>query len=332
MSKFWNEVLEQPDALLRTLDANRESRILLDETAKPILFTGMGGSLAAAQLASLYLNAKGIVSSAMDTSELLYYQSKILDNYQIILISQSGESIEAVKFLDTYSNIIGVTNTLGSSVALRSKQVFFTYAGKEESVAASKSFTSTLLLLLLLASRFANDDLEAELLDTIAILTKTIYAKEDFLPLIQLLHADEPLVLMGRGPSVTTADYGGLLLKETARMFTESLSVAQFRHGPFELVAEKFQCIFFNPPGPSYEANEAFAREIAEQGGQVVYISNRAITHPTVSSITLVDAFNEFTSPIIYVFFVQLIALEMSQRKGLVAGEAKLVGKVTGKE
>ncbi|MCY9668376.1 hypothetical protein M5X11_26215 [Paenibacillus alginolyticus] len=137
---------------------------------------------------------------------------------------------------------------------------------------------------------------------------------------------------MGRGPSVTTADYDGLLLKETARMFTESLSVAQFRHGRFELVAEKFQCIFFNPPGPSYEANEAFAREIADQGGQVVYISNRAITHPTVSSITLVDAFNEFISPIIYVFFVQLIALEMSHRKGLVAGEAKLVGKVTGKE
>ncbi|SFD76192.1 glucosamine--fructose-6-phosphate aminotransferase (isomerizing) [Bacillus sp. OV194] len=330
MNVFMKEVAEQPQALKDTLEANRGNYLSLDLN-RPLLFTGMGSSLAAGQLAALYLNAKGYPAAAVDTSELLHYQIPMLKHYQPIIVSQSGESYEACRLAAQLSEYTAITNTPQSTLAQGASQVFYTAAGKEESITATKTFTSTAGLLLQLCSQWVNAPLEQALFQAVSKLETAIKEEEISSRIGNFLSEDRPLFLLGRGPSVITSDLGALLLKEAARMQTESLSLGQFRHGPFELLADSFQCILFNPKGTTESLNHNFAIEIAELGGKVVYVSDQALTHPNVLSIQL-NSIDDFVSPLIYAYVVQMATAALSQKKGLFLGQATLLSKVTKKE
>lgn len=333
MNVYLKEVYEQPTAIQITLEANKDQCIIHVDRNKPFLFTGMGSSLAAGQLVSLYLNSHGTVAASVDNSELLHYQTDILDQYNVVVISQSGESIEAIKLIERYPYVIGVTNTPGSSLALRAKEVFYTCAGKEEAITATKTFTTTAALLLQLASKTVQKNMEPSIFQVTKIMEKVLQERSSIgSKTAKFLNVQRPLMFLGRGPSVTTADLSSLLFKEGARVFTESLSLAQFRHGPFELLADEgFQCFFFNPFGKTFEINHKFAEEIADHGGKVVYISDQELIHPNVLSIQL-ESINEFVSPVVYAIVPQLAIAEISRQKGLVIGQAELLSKVTVKE
>ncbi|MDN4073874.1 SIS domain-containing protein [Fictibacillus terranigra] len=327
---FMKEVAEQPQALKDTLESNRGNHLSLDLN-RPLLFTGMGSSLAAGQLAALYLNAKGYPALALDTSELLHYQLPMLQHYQTIIVSQSGESFEACQLAAQLKEYTAITNTPQSTLTSKASQVFYTLAGKEEAIAATKTFTSTAGLLLQLCSQWANEPLEDALVQAVSGLEAAINEQEIKNQIESFLSFDQPLFLLGRGPSVITSDLGALLLKEAARMHTESLSLGQFRHGPFELLADSFQCILFNPKGTTTSQNHNFAMEMAELGGKVVYVSDQVLTHPMVLSIQL-KSIDEWVSPLIYCYAAQMATAALSQKKGLFLGQATLLSKVTTKE
>ena len=330
MSKFFEEIFEQPKALRDTVQFNIAQEF--QRNGKPYLFTGMGSSLAASELVVSYLNNHGINAVAIDNSELLHYQTPILDQYQVIVVSQSGESIEARELISRYPNVSVVTNTHGSTAATLARQVFYTSAGEEKAIASSKSFTTTAALLLLIGSRIAGREVVAGLLNAANVIENelsnaTVYRKG----IGEFLDPLRPLVLLGRGPSVYTARQGSLTLKETARMYAEGMSAAQFRHGPFELIKENLQAIFFNPKGVTYELNRQYVLEMARLGAKVLYFSDQPLEHERIYSL-VIPSVDEFLSVIPYSLVVQLAAVELSARRGLVAGEAQLISKVTGRE
>jgi len=330
MSKFYNEVKQQPEALRNTLRQN-ENVTLKGE--RPLLFTGMGSSLAASELLVSYLHSYGAPAAAIDNSELLYYyKDTFLDRHDVFVISQSGESYEARELASRYPGASAVTNTAGSSLAKQAKEVYYTVAGKEEAIASSKSFTTTAALLLQLGSKFVGADLTAELYQAADVIENQLPHAEDYRKRIgDFLDPLRPLILLGRGPSVYTARQASLTLKETARIFAEAASAPQFRHGPFELLKENLQAVFFNPKGATSEINRKYVMEMVEHGAKVVYVSDEPIEHPSVLSFAI-PSVHEYVSPIPYSLIVQLAAVELSERRGLVAGEASIITKVTGKE
>ena len=328
MSKFYTEVQQQPEALRQTLRHNHNSAFA---TEKPLLFTGMGSSLAASELLVSYLNYSGVRASAIDNSELLYYYDKrFLDQHQVVVVSQSGESYEAKELASRYSGTWAVTNTPDSSLAKLAGNVYLTHAGKEEAIASSKSFTTTAALLLQLGSRMVGQDLTDELLRAAGVIESVLPQAEAYRKQIgDFLDPLRPLMLLGRGPSVYTARQA--TLKETARIFAEAASGPQFRHGPFELLKEGVQAVFFNPKGETYDINRNYVLEMTSLGAKVVYVSDEPIDHPSVLSFAL-PSVQEYASPIVYSLIVQLAAVELSARRGLVAGEAQIITKITGKE
>ncbi|WML58639.1 SIS domain-containing protein [Neobacillus sp. PS2-9] len=330
MSKFFAEVNQQPSVIRETIRLNED--VILKPT-KPFLFTGMGSSLAASELLVSYLNHFGIQASAIDNSELLYYYSdEFLNKHQVFVISQSGESFEAIELAKRYPNITAITNSPGSSLAEKASRVLYTVAGKEEAIASSKSFTTTVALLLLLGSKIVGGDLAADLYHAVDILEGQFVRASEYQEQIgKFINPNHPLVLLGRGPSIYTARQGSLTLKETARMYVEALSAPQFRHGPFELIKEDLQAIFFNPEGITHDINQKYVLEMAELGAKVLYVSDEALEHENISSI-VIPSVNEFVSVITYSFVIQLAAVELSSQRGLVAGEAELISKVTRKE
>lgn len=330
MSKFFEEVKQQPDAIRETIRLNGKTSFAPD---KPLLLTGMGSSLAAAELLVSYLNLHGIQALAIDNSELLYqYPESFIEGHQLVIVSQSGESFEARKLAERYPHAAAITNSPDGSLAKLAQDVLLTHAGKEEAIASSKSFTTTAALMLLLGSRMAGNDLSDELYCAADVVEEQLEREAEYRALIrEYLNPEKPMVLLGRGPSIYTARQGSLTLKETARIFAEAASAPQFRHGPFELIKEKLQAVFFNPKGTTYEINRKYVLEMAELGATVLYVSDEPLEHERVKSL-VIPSVSEYVSPVIYSLVIQLAAVELSAVRGLVAGEAQIISKVTGKE
>lgn len=332
MSLFHEEVLEQPKAIKDTIEGNLKVELSIDE-GKPLLLSGMGSSLAASQLAALYINSFGGMAQAVDSSELLHYQLNMLDHYNVLLSSQSGESVETKEIANKYKDVKAFTNSPGSSIATMASETYFTKATPEQAIASSKSFTTAVALMLYLSSKKFGEPLEDEILKAADVIDEVLSERFDEIgeAISRTIDPNLPLLLLGRGPSVITAEQGGLTLKETARIFSESLSSAQFRHGPYELLKENFQCFLFNPYGKTFELNREMAREIASHGGKVIYVSDEALEDANIESIVL-NSIDEFISPMIYSCVIQIAAIRLCEKKGLIAGEASLISKVTGKQ
>ncbi|WP_217592508.1 SIS domain-containing protein [Cohnella sp. GbtcB17] len=330
MSKFFAEVKQQPEAIRATVRNNADSKF---PAGKPLLLTGMGSSLAASELLVSYLNGQGIPALAVDNSELLYYGSEsFIASHRLVIVSQSGESYEAKKLAERYPDALAITNSPEGSLAKLASEALLTHAGKEEAIASSKSFTTTAALMLQLGARMAGNDLTGSLLAAADVIEAQLEQEASYRALIRaFLDPLKPMVLLGRGPSVYTARQGSLTLKETARIFAEAASAPQFRHGPFELIKENLQAVFFNPKGSTYEINRSYVTEMADLGAKVLYVSDEPLAHERVESI-VIPSVDEYVSPIVYSLVVQLAAVELSTVRGLVAGEAQIITKVTGKE
>ncbi|MDQ0252984.1 glucosamine--fructose-6-phosphate aminotransferase (isomerizing) [Evansella vedderi] len=329
MSKFFDEVKQQPEAIRKTIALNKESTL---KGEKPLLFTGMGSSLAASELLVSYLGSHGIRASAIDNSELLYYYpDTFFQKHDVVVTSQSGESYEAKELAKRYS-VSAITNTPGSSLDKESVHAYYTDAGKEEAIASSKSFTTTVTLMLLLGSKLAGKDLTSDLVKTAEVLEENLAKADDIQQLIgSFIDPTRPLMLLGRGPSVTTTRQGSLTLKETARIYAEGMSAPLFRHGPFELLEENLQAIFFNPKGVTYERNKDYVFELVQRGAKVLYVADEPLEHENIQSVVM-DSVNEYCSVIPYSFVIQMAAVILSEQRGLTAGEAKVITKITGKE
>lgn len=330
MSKFYEEVTQQPKAIRETIRLNEKVSF---KPLQPLLFTGMGSSLNASELLASFLNKYGILATAIDNSELLYYSSKeYLDQHQLIITSQSGESFEAIELSHKYPNITAITNTPGSHLDNLALNVFYTHAEKEEAIASSKSFTATVAFMLLLGGKMTGHAMITDLYKSAEVIEEHLPRAQEYMEKIgAFINPNHPLFLLGRGPSIFTAKQGSLTLKETARIYSEGMSAPQFRHGPFELIKENLQAIFFNPKGATYEINQKYVLEMADLQAKVLYISDEELEHENISSI-VIPSINEYVSVIPYSFVVQLAAVVLSKRRGLVAGQAELISKVTRKE
>ncbi len=88
-------------------------------------------------------------------SEFRYMDPIIDENTLVIVISQSGETLDTMAAMREAKrlggHILSIVNVVGSSIARESDQVLYTWAGPEIAVATTKAYTTQLALLALLA-------------------------------------------------------------------------------------------------------------------------------------------------------------------------------------
>jgi glucosamine--fructose-6-phosphate aminotransferase (isomerizing) len=341
---FLKEILSQPRVLRTILDRYLEDENLLRpvsvaarrKTHDLILLTGMGSSYFALYPTCIYLNERGVPAVMLETSELLhYYRGLISDRVLVVLVSQSGETIEAKRLFDEIGDgtiVMGITNNAKSHVARNSDLPIFLHAGQEDGP-ASKSYTASLMVLLLCAMALTAS------LDTQKTqrLYEAVGAMEDWLDqwegcidrLADFLGKANHLSLLGRGPSVASAAAGSLILKEVAKTQAEAMSGGQFRHGPLEVASPGFAAFVFAPDGKTKALNLRLARDIARFGGKVVLVgSDAALQQENVFTLTL-PALKELYAPLVEIAPLQLLARRMALDKGLQPGKFDKAGKVT---
>src|ERR1019366_9556182 len=323
MSKMLEETRQQPTALSRTLGealaslGELRSRL---ERKRPrlVILVARGTSDNAAQFGRYLIEiTTGIpVSLAAPSVTTLYRCPLELDDVLVVGISQSGESTDTNAVLEDARSrgaaTVGITNERASPMAGIAEHVLLARADKEESVAATKTYTCELMAFYLLAYALGGN-VDARMLQRIPDWVERVLELEDSIAEIAerytfMLRA----VTVGRGLNYSNALELGLKLMETCYVVTERFSAADLMHGPIDMVKDlKAETLVFTD-----EANASACAKPA-----------RLIRLPIRCDAPEGPA--DLYTPIPYILPAQLFAAHLAWIKGLNPDRPRALHKIT---
>lgn len=333
-----NEIHEQPAALRSALSEGRGPVGALVEAIKArdvryLVIAARGTSDHAATYAQYLFQivcGKPVALAAPSVHTL--FEAKVdYKDALVIGISQSGagEDVNAVisDAREAGALTAAITNTPDSALAGIAEHVLFCNAGVEKAVAATKTYTTTLALLALLAGTWAEHaDLLAglERIDEAADRTLT-GAETKIIPLAQTLFHAERLLSVARGLHLCTAAEAALKIAETTYTATQSFSSADLLHGPIASVPSQTPCLLFSPNGKTSAVMGELADKLRDRGARVVRFAADAAD----DDIPLTDPGTELLSPVVDILPAQLLAYHLTVARGLDPDNPRGLSKVT---
>ena len=276
------EIYEQPETILKsgekTMDAIDKTTDYLRH-AKNIYITGSGTSYNSALIAKQILSkyAKIKVEPIM-SSELQFSPDSIEENSILIAISQSGESadvLEAVKIAKKANcKIISIVNLLTSSLAREADVVIGMNCGPEIGVAATKSFTSQLVIIYKITEKLSNNEIKIDFDNISESVSKTLDKPIRIQIVAQKLKNISDIYVLGRGIHYPIAIEAALKLKELTYIHAEGIPGGEVKHGPLALMDESVFVLIINPNDSTYADTLTSAREIKARGAKIIGISD----------------------------------------------------------
>jgi glucosamine--fructose-6-phosphate aminotransferase (isomerizing) len=323
-----------------------EGRSALEEAAhllrsgRRIVLSGMGASLYACIPFQNYLAARGVACSVIETSELLYFQSNILDAETVlVLVSRSGESVEATELLKKVHRgckIVGLINVPGSTVARQATRAILVNSLPDQLIAI-QTYTGTVVTLLLLGAAYAEQldgSVKTDLERTIEVLTRCVPEWYRFSGSWPGFFANNvPMYLLGRGPTLASVQTGALLLQECAKVPAVPMSAPQFRHGPVEVVHDQFRVIIFGTQRNTEDLEDTLGDKILAMGGKVRWIGPKPKSHLIDSLCEWpTENFPDLFMPVADVIPLQMAAYHTARWHGITPGEFRFATPVTTSE
>lgn len=333
------EIAEQPAVLERTISAERTKieglkSFFSKRDINMIVLVARGSSDNAALFGRYLLEVTtGIPVSLAAPSVYTLYGGKLdLSRALVVGVSQSGEGsdinmvLESAKSSGAYT--LGITNEAESSMARIADETLLIHAGREKSVAATKTYTGQMLHFYLLASALGADKLQYE---RIPDYTQAALSLQDQVKgLVERYVFMENCVVVGRGLNYGNSYELALKLMETCYVVAERFSSADFFHGPLAIVERRFPVIMFAPKGVTRSSSVDLLSNLQELHADCLAITNDVeIAAMSPRSLLLSPDIDEFLSPIPFIVPAQLFAALLSEAKGLDPDAPRSLKKVT---
>jgi len=342
MSRMLEEIRQQPEALDRTLAAElrriERFKVRIAKRRPRLIVLAARGTSDNAALFGRYLleTTTGIpVSLAAPAIHTLYNARIDYRDALVVAISQSGESTDTNLVLSRAREqgalTIGITNESSSSLARLAENTFLVHAGKEKSVAATKTYTGQVLMLYLLAyalgARIRIDDLKR--------LPERAHAALGLEPSIAEISGRyrfmDHAVVVGRGLNYATAFEFALKMMETCYVVAERFSSADFLHGPIAMVDPDFPVFAFAPAGPTWASMAETLEKLEPLKAETVVFTDAGNTESLRATrvIRLPHKIPELYTPIPYIIPAQILAACLADQKGIDPDKPRTITKVT---
>lgn len=354
MSMMLDEIRQQPAAIERTLKAERRRaeklRRHFEQNPVPfIILAARGTSDNAAQFGRYLLEiTTGIPVSLAAPSVATLYRAKLkAEHCAVVAVSQSGESTDTNMFLEqakaSGAFTVGVTNESESTLARLAHECFFVRAGKEKSVAATKTYSGQLLSFYLLAYSLGAP-IELDSLEQVAEWTEAALKLEAEIRVrAERYRFMQQAVCIGRGLNYSNALEFALKMMETCYVVAERFSSADLLHGPIAMVEASFPSFVFCPSGVTWEPMCELLKKLESIGSDMLLItdkSNKAaqsVPGQTGSPLTIPVSLalrkgklpEEVYTPIPYIIPAQLFAANLAEVKKLDPDRPRTLNKVT---
>jgi len=237
----------------------------------------------------------------------IYGRQLKLDRCATIAISQSGKSPDIVGMAESArrggATTIAITNTAGSPLANVSDFTIDLHAGLEQSVAATKTFATSVVAGLSLIARWSGDEQLTAAVEALPqSLAKAVAC--DWSDMIAALDGHNALYVLGRGPGWAIANEAALKFKETCGIQGESYSSAEVMHGPVSIVTPGYPVLALAARDAAEASVAEMAHKLAGQGAKAFLTSDlpgpaqklafATTSHPITDPLALIVTFYGF--------------------------------------
>ena len=276
------EISEQPDTIFKagenTKDAIKNAANYI-KNSNNIYITGSGTSYNAALIAKQVLSKYAKIKvDAIISSELQFSSDTIEPNSTLIAISQSGESadvLDAVNIVKKVNcKVISIVNSLTSSLARESDIVIGMNCGPEIGVAATKSFTSQMIVIYKITEELCNGKFEISYKEISESISKILENHAQIRYIAKEIKEISDIYVLGRGIHYPIAIESALKLKELTYIHAEGIPGGELKHGPLALMDSNVFVIIINPNDSTYSDTLTSAREIKARGAKIIGISD----------------------------------------------------------
>lgn len=342
MSQLHREIHEQAAALRRLLDegeadARRIADAIRAYQPRYMTLVARGSSDNAARyMQYLLATVNGLTAGlALPSAFTLYGTPPAMEGSLVIGISQSGQSPDIVAVMAEARRqgalTVALTNVPGSPLETAAEYHLPLRAGTETAVAATKSYTNSLMGLAMLSAALAADETRWAALRQVPDWTAAItgHAETTLRAAERYTYAGN-CVVASRGYNYATAYEIALKLKELTYIIAEPYSSADFQHGPMAVIEHGFPVFAIVPEGVMAAGLIDFLKGLAGRGASLIVVS----AHPEALALAETPLYApagipEWLSPIPLVVQGQLFALGLTLAKRLDPDAPRGLRKVT---
>lgn len=267
-------------------------------------------------------------------SDFLDRGTPIFRDDTCFFISQSGETADTLQALEYCKKrgalCVGITNTVGSTIARTTDCGVHLNAGPEIGVASTKAYTSQIIAIALIALLLSQDRIsrverrkqiiqELELLPS--KIAQVLKAENRIKELARTLVACSSLILLGRGFQHATVLEGALKIKEISYIHTEGILSGELKHGPLALIDHTMTVLLILTRDSLYLKNlNALEQLIARNGSPIVMCTagdEEVARTVKPDNLIFVPETIDCLQGIINIIPLQLLAYHVAVLKGL---------------
>ena len=330
------EIFEQP-AVIRETFSGRISSDGIDLGAalpnvRRIIIIACGTSYHAGLFGRYVIERFARIPVDVEIASEFRYIDPIIDCGDLVIaITQSGETADTLAAIreagSRGSQKLGVVNVLGSSIT-RECPCIYTRAGPEIGVAATKSFTSQLAVLLLMAIRLGRerrmittaemDDLVSGLRQMSGNIQRVLNDAPRIEECAGLFEDAGQFLFMGRGANYPVALEGALKLKEISYIPAEGFAAGELKHGPLALIYDGIPVVAIATKDGVHEKMLGNIKEVKARGATVIGIANESDTEieKYVDHVLRVPDADPWIAPILSSVVLQLFAYYVAYHRG----------------
>ncbi|ASJ02996.1 glutamine--fructose-6-phosphate aminotransferase [Thermococcus profundus] len=329
------EIHEQPKAIRDAIHGNRG---IISKVAEEIagydrvIFVAMGTSYHAALVGKyLFQRLAKRIPIVEEASEFRYeFEDLVDDGTLVIAITQSGETADTLAAMKLAkrkgAKVLAIVNVVGSMATRIADLTLYTHAGPEIGVAATKTYTTQLTVLTMLAIELArklgtvDPEYLGELergLELVPDLVEDVLTHEESLrELAEELKDKRDFFYIGRGAGFPTALEGALKLKEISYIHAEGLSAGELKHGPLALLEDGVPVVAINPSGKVFDKMVSNIEEARARGAMIISLSDREELSRVSDVLIKMPEVDELLSSIVYVVPLQILAYHLAVLRG----------------
>jgi len=333
------EIAEQPAALRATIGAllpRAPEAAALARDTRQVLLIARGTSDNAAVYGSYLIQAHaGRLATLAAPSIATTYRSRVdLSGMLAVALSQSGRTEEIVQTLawarDGGARTLAITNGAGSPLAQAAEVTFLTQAGTERAVPATKTFTTQLAALAVLAIALGAALDPGELRGVPDEIEALLARPMDLEPTVSELAADNGVVVSGRGLAYAAALELALKLKEACYLHAMGLSYADLLHGPIAVVDRQTPAILLAADtGPTLDGTVDLARRVTGAGARAYGIGGGDRLAAACTRALPGPRLPEWLAPMGLIVPGQLLTEALARKLGLDPDHPRGLSKVT---
>ncbi len=341
---MFKEILEQPEALRKTIQLRlKDNRVVLEDltltadqlrAVRKIDIIACGSSYHVGMVGKYNLERlTRIPVEVVLASEFRYCNPIVDENTLVIVISQSGETLDTLEAMKEAKRLgartLSIVNVVGSSIARESDDVLYTWAGPEIAVATTKAYSTQMALLDLVGLYIADlrgtvtaeeySNIVHELHQLPDKVEQVLGQKETVQYYASQYFNHDSVFFIGRNLDYALGMEGSLKLKEISYIHSEAYASGELKHGTISLIEDGTLVLALGTYDPLFDKAMSNVIEVKARGADVLALTTtarKADMEKVANGVITIPTTHEILLPSLGVVPLQLFSYYVALQRG----------------